>query len=54
MNPENQNQNNWKSWVDWWPTYIIIGISLTYYVHQTGIVQKLTEKLFTKKEESEG
>ena len=52
MQPENQN-NNWKSWVDWWPTYIIIGISLARFVHTTGIVQKLTDKLFTKKEENE-
>ena len=48
MNP-NQN-NNWKSYVDLWPTYIVIGISLAYLVHQTGIVQKLTNKLFKKDE----
>jgi len=47
---ENNNQNNWKSYVDWWPTYIVIGISLTYLVHQTGIVQKLTNKLFNQKD----
>ena len=49
MNPE--NQNNWKSYVDWWPTYIMIGIALGYFIDETGIVQKLTNKLFTKKEE---
>ena len=47
----NENTNNWKSYVDWWPTYIMIGISLTYFIHQTGIVQKLTDKLFKKDEE---
>lgn len=47
----NENQNNWKSYVDWWPTYIVIGISLAYFIHQTGIVQKLTNKLFKKDEE---
>ena len=46
---QNENQNTWKSYVDWWPTYIVIGISLAYFVHDTGIVQKLTNKLFTDK-----
>jgi hypothetical protein len=46
------NENtNWKSYVDWWPTYLVLGISLAYFVDQTGIVQKLSTKLFTKKEE---
>jgi len=49
MNPE--NTNHWKSYVDWWPTYIMIGIALGYFIDETGIVQKLTNKLFTKKEE---
>ena len=44
------NQNNtWKSYVDWWPTYIMIGISLAYFVDQTGIVQKLSRKLLNTK-----
>ena len=50
MNPETTN-NNWKSYVDWWPTYIMIGIALGYFIDETGIIQKLTNKLFTKKEE---
>ena len=48
MNPEN---TNWKSYVDWWPTYVVLGITLAYFVDETGIVQKITQKLFTKKEE---
>jgi len=48
MNPET---NTWKSYVDWWPTYLILGISLAYFVDETGIVQKLSQKIFTKKEE---
>jgi hypothetical protein len=47
----NENTNTWKDYVDWWPTYLVLGISLAYFVDQTGIVQKLTNKLFTKKEE---
>jgi len=48
----NNNQNNtWKSYVDWWPTYLVLGISLAYFVHQTGIIQKLSSKLFKKDEE---
>jgi len=50
MNLENQN-NSWKSYVDWWPTYLVLGISVAYFVDQTGIVQKLTNKLFKKEEE---
>lgn len=46
MNPE--NTNTWKSWIDWWPTYLVLGISLAYFVDKTGICQKLTEKLFKK------
>ena len=49
MNPE--ITNNWKSYVDWFPTYIVIGIALAYFIDKTGIVQKLTNKLFSKKEE---
>jgi len=47
----NNETNTWKSYVDCWPTYLILGISLAYFVDQTGIVQKLSTKLFTKKEE---
>ena len=47
----NNETNTWKSYVDWWPTYLILGISLAYFVDQTGIVQKLTNKLLKKEEE---
>ena len=47
----NETQNTWKSYVDWFPTYLVLGISLAYFVDKTGIVQKLTQILFTKKEE---
>ena len=46
MNPE--TTNNWKSYVDWWPTYLILGISLAYFVDKSGIVPKLSTKLFKK------
>lgn len=51
MNPENTNPNNWKSYVDWWPAYLMVGISLAYFVDQTGICQKLTSKIFKKEDE---
>ena len=47
---KHENQTTWKSYVDWWPTYLIIGISLAYLVKKTGIVQKLSTKLLNKKE----
>jgi hypothetical protein len=46
-----ENQNTWKSYVDWWPTYIMIGIALGYFIDETDIVQKLTNKLFKKESE---
>lgn len=49
--PNNQNQTTWKDWVDWWPTYIVLGVSLAYFIDQTGIVPKLTNKLLKKEEE---
>ena len=49
----NNETTNWKSYVDWWPTYLIIGISLAYFVSKTGVVQKITNKLFTKTKEEE-
>lgn len=48
----NETQNTWKSYVDWWPTYLVLGISLAYFIDQSGIISKLTNRLF-KKEESE-
>ena len=48
MNNETNTSTNWKSYVDWWPTYLILGISLAYFVDRTEIVQKLTNKLFKK------
>ena len=47
----NENQSTWKSYIDWWPTYLVLGIRLAYFVDQTGIVQKLTNKLLKKAEE---
>jgi len=46
---QNETQNTWKSWIDWWPTYLVLGISLAYFVDKTGIVQQLSRKLFTNK-----
>jgi hypothetical protein len=42
------NNNNWKSYVDWWPTYLILGVSLAYLIDQTGIIPKLTNKFWKK------
>ena len=46
-----KSNNNWKSYVDWWPTYLILGVSLAYFINQTGIIQKLTDKLLKKEAE---
>ena len=44
----NQNQTTWKDWVDWAPTYLILGISLAYLTHQTGIIEQLHSSLTPK------
>ena len=46
----NETNNTWKDWVDWWPSYLMVGISLAYFVDKSEIISKLQEKLFTKKE----
>jgi len=51
QNLQKEYLNNWKAYVDWWPTYLVLGISLAYLVDKTGIVQKLSAKLFSKKVE---
>lgn len=46
---ENTNPKTWKDWVDWWPTYLIIGIALAHLVNKTEIVSKLKTKIFAEK-----
>lgn len=48
LNNEITTKKDWKHYVDSRPVYIILGIALAHLVWQTGIVQKITEKI-TKK-----
>ena len=36
----------WKDWVDWWPTYVVLGVSLAYFAHQSGVITNLKDKFF--------
>jgi len=48
MNPK--ETNTWKDWVDWAPTYWILGGCLAYGIYKTGILQTVLDK-FTKKDD---
>ena len=54
MNPNNQeNQNTLQSWATGKVAMFTIGLLAGYALYKMGVIQKLTNKLFTKKEESE-
>ena len=43
----------WKNWVDWAPTYWILGASLAYVIYKTQVLNPLISKVFTAKEKEE-
>ena len=49
MNPE--NQNTLKAWATGKVAMFTIGLLAGYALYRMGVIQKLTNKLFTKKEE---
>ena len=58
MNPRNneniENQNSWTSWATGKLAMFAIGLAAGYFLYQTGMIQKVTGKLFNKeKKESE-
>ncbi len=50
-NPNNQeNQNTLASWATGKTAMVLIGLAVGIFLHESGMVQKLTGKLFSKKE----
>ena len=50
-NPENENQNTLMSWATGKVAIYAIGIAAGIFIYKSGMIQKLTGKLFSKKEE---
>ena len=47
----NQENNNLQSWATGKLAMFAIGLAAGYFIYKSGLVQKLTSKIFTKKEE---
>jgi hypothetical protein len=47
----NENDNSLQSWATGKLAMFAIGLAAGYFIYKSGLVQKLTSKLFTKKEE---
>ena len=50
MNPQ-ENNNTLQSWATGKVAMFTIGLLAGYALYKMGVIQKLTNKLFTKKEE---
>ena len=46
-----ENENTWQSWATGKLAMFAIGLAAGYFLLQSGIIQKVTGKLFSKKEE---
>jgi hypothetical protein len=51
MNPNTENTNTLQSWATGKVAMFTIGLLAGYALYKMGVIQKLTNKLFTKKEE---
>ena len=51
MNPNTENQNTLASWATGKVAMFTIGLLAGYALYRMGVLQKLTHKLFSKKEE---
>ena len=45
-----ENENSWTSWATGKLAMFAIGLAAGYFLYQSGILQKMTGKLFSKKE----
>ncbi len=48
MNPN--NENTWQAWATGKVAMFAIGLAAGYFLYSSGIIQKVTDKLFSKKE----
>lgn len=52
MRNENiQEQNTLKSWATGKLAMLAIGLAVGYFIYKSGLIQKITGKLFQKKED---
>jgi len=49
-NPNPENENTLQSWVTGKVAMSLIGLAVGIFLHESGVLQKLTGKLFSKKE----
>ena len=50
MNPQEENQNTLVSWATGKLAMFAIGLAVGIFLYKAGILQKVTGKIFTKKE----
>lgn len=46
-----EQKNTWQDWATGKLAMFAIGLAAGYFIFQSGILQKITAKVFTKKEE---
>ena len=46
----NENENTLKSWATGKLAMFAIGLAVGYFIYKSGLIQKVTGKLFVKKE----
>ena len=49
-NPNPENQNTLQSWATGKVAMSLIGLAVGIFLHESGMIQKLTGKLFSKKD----
>lgn len=50
MFTRNENENTLKSWATGKLAMFAIGLAAGYFIYKTGLIQKITNKLFNKKD----
>ena len=48
---ENQEDNSLKAWATGKLAMFALGLACGYFIYKTGLIQKLTSKILSKKEE---
>jgi Ca2+/Na+ antiporter len=51
-NNENKNNNSLYAWATGDLASIAIGLAVGAFIYKTGVIQKITGKIFSKKEET--
>jgi len=51
MFPKENQENSLQSWATGKLAMFAIGLAAGYFIYKSGLIQKLTSKIFTKKDE---